>query len=207
METLSGSLELNLNIKSDSAVIYGGSFNPPHVGHIIILSYALSLLDGDFYVVTAANPPHKIVQIGFEKRFEWPKKTFSRFTNIQITDIERKLGGINYAIRTVDFFLNYYKNVTLLIGEDGLGNIERWYKYEELLSKVTFAIYPRTRDRSLYKRGKEILGSLYDKSIIELDTPLIEISSSEIRKRVKEGKSIVGMVVDEIIEEVERVYK
>ncbi len=207
MEIPSGSSELNLNIKSDSAVIYGGSFNPPHIGHIIILSYALSLSDGDFYVVTAANPPHKSLEVDFEKRFEWTKKTFSRFSNIQITDIERKLGGINYAIRTVDFFLNYYKNVTLLIGEDGLGNIEKWYKYDELLSKVTFAIYPRTRDGMLYKRGKEILGSLYDKSIIELDTPLIEISSSEIRKRVKEGKSIVGMVVDEIIEEVKRVYK
>ncbi len=207
METLSGSLELNLNIKSDTAVIYGGSFNPPHVGHIIILSYALNLLEGDFYVVTAANPPHKSVKIDFEKRFQWTRKTFSRFKEVQITDVEKRLGGINYAIRTVDFFLKYYKNVILLIGEDGLGNIEKWYKYEDLLSKAVFAVYPRTRDGSLYKRGREVLGEIYEKRIIELDTPLVEISSSEIRIRVKEGKSIIGMVVDEIIEEVEGTYK
>ncbi len=211
MEILYGLKELTSFSKSDTCVIFGGSFNPPHIGHTVILSYALDYFNADFYIIPTKTPPHKVVDIDFDKRFEWVMKSFKCFdtykkNQIFLWDLEKHIFGVNYAIKNVEYFRKYYSNTIILVGEDALGNIEKWYKYEELLNITTFAIYPRTRDGSLYKRGQQILGNLYS-NVIELrDFPLIEISSSDIRKRIVEGKSIIGFVDGEILEDVTNTY-
>jgi len=210
MEILYGLKELSSLTKNDTAVVFGSSFNPPHVGHIVIFNYALNFFDADFYIVPTNRPPHKKLAVPFEKRFDWAVKTYKVFSNVEkgifITDMERHIEGVNYAIHNVEYFLKYYKKVILLVGEDALGNIERWYKYDELLSKSTLAVYPRTRDGSLYKRGREVLGKLYDR-VFELNFPIVEVSSSEIRRFVREGKTIAGLVPKEIEDEVMEIYK
>jgi nicotinate-nucleotide adenylyltransferase len=210
MEILYGLKELNTLTKNDTAVVFGSSFNPPHVGHVVILNYALNYFDSDFYIVPTNVPPHKKLTVPFEKRFDWAVKTYKVFSDtnkaIFITDMERHIEGVNYAIHNVEYFLKYYKKVILLVGEDALGNIERWYRYDELLNKSTLAVYPRTRDGSLYKRGREVLGKLYNR-VLELNFPIVEVSSSEIRRFVREGKTITGLVPKEIEDEVIETYK
>ncbi|MGB9796041.1 nicotinate-nicotinamide nucleotide adenylyltransferase [Fervidobacterium riparium] len=210
MEILYGLRELNSLSKNDTAVLFGSSFNPPHLGHLVIFNYAFNYFDADFYILPTKNPPHKAINVPFEKRFEWAVKTFqvfkSQYKGLYITDLEKHIEGVNYAIYNVEYFLNYYRNVILLIGEDALGNIEKWFKYEELLRKSTLAVYPRTRDGRLYKRGHDVLGELYDK-VLELDFPIIEISSSDIRRFVREGKSITGLVPTEIEDDVIKTYQ
>ncbi|WP_249741792.1 nicotinate-nicotinamide nucleotide adenylyltransferase [Fervidobacterium pennivorans subsp. shakshaketiis] len=210
MEILYGLRELSSLTKNDTAVVFGSSFNPPHVGHIVICNYALNFFDADFYIVPTNVPPHKKLAVPFEKRFDWAVKTYRVFSDVDrgifITDMERHIEGVNYAIRNVEYFLKYYRKVILLVGEDALGNIERWYRYDELLSKSILAVYPRTRDGSLYKRGREVLGNLYDR-VLELNFPIVEVSSSEIRRFVREGKTITGLVPKEIEDEVRETYK
>ena len=210
MEILYGLKELTSFTKNDTAVVFGSSFNPPHVGHVVILNYALNYFDADFYIVPTNVPPHKKLAVPFEKRFDWAVKTYKVFSDtnkaIFITDMERHIEGVNYAIHNVEYFLKYYKKVILLVGEDALGNIERWYRYDELLNKSTLAVYPRTRDGSLYKRGREVLGKLYNR-VLELNFPIVEVSSSEIRRFVREGKTITGLVPKEIEDEVIETYK
>lgn len=210
MEILYGLKELNSLTKNDTAVVFGSSFNPPHVGHVVILNYALNYFDADFYIVPTNVPPHKKLAVPFEKRFDWAVKTYKVFSDtnkaIFITDMERHIEVVNYAIHNVEYFLKYYKKVILLVGEDALGNIERWYRYDELLNKSTLAVYPRTRDGSLYKRGREVLGNLYNR-VLELNFPIVEVSSSEIRRFVREGKTITGLVPKEIEDEVIETYK
>jgi len=210
MEILYGLKELNSLTKNDTAVVFGSSFNPPHVGHVVILNYALNYFDADFYIVPTNVPPHKKLAVPFEKRFDWAVKTYKVFSDtnkaIFITDMERHIEGVNYAIHNVEYFLKYYKKVILLVGEDALGNIERWYRYDELLNKSTLAVYPRTRDGRLYKRGREVLGKLYNR-VLELNFPIVEVSSSEIRRFVREGKTITGLVPKEIEDEVIETYK
>ncbi|MFN3327395.1 MAG: nicotinate (nicotinamide) nucleotide adenylyltransferase [Fervidobacterium pennivorans] len=210
MEILYGLKELNSLTKNDTTVVFGSSFNPPHVGHVVILNYALNYFDADFYIVPTNVPPHKKLAVPFEKRFDWAVKTYKVFSDtnkaIFITDMERHIEGVNYAIHNVEYFLKYYKKVILLVGEDALGNIERWYRYDELLNKSTLAVYPRTRDGSLYKRGREVLGKLYNR-VLELNFPIVEVSSSEIRRFVREGKTITGLVPKEIEDEVIGTYK
>jgi len=210
MEILYGLKELSSLTKNDTAVVFGSSFNPPHVGHIVIFNYALNFFDADFYIVPTNVPPHKKLAVPFEKRFDWAVKTYKIFSDVEkgifITDMERHIDGVNYAIHNVEYFLKYYKKVILLVGEDALGNIERWYRYDELLNKSILAVYPRTRDGSLYKRGREVLGKLYDR-VLELHFPIVEVSSSEIRRFVREGKTIAGLVPKEIEDEVRETYK
>jgi nicotinate-nucleotide adenylyltransferase len=210
MEILYGLKELTSFTKNDTAVVFGSSFNPPHVGHVVILNYALNYFDADFYIVPTNVPPHKKLAVPFEKRFDWAVKTYKVFSDtnkaIFITDMERHIEGVNYAIHNVEYFLKYYKKVILLVGEDALGNIERWYRYDELLNKSTLAVYPRTRDGNLYKRGREVLGKLYNR-VLELNFPIVEVSSSEIRRFVREGKTITGLVPKEIEDEVIETYK
>jgi len=207
MEILYGLRELNSLSKSKTAVVYGGSFNPPHFGHIAMLSYALDFFDADFYIVPTKTPPHKRVYVSFDERFNWASKVFSSFSkdNLFITDMENHIDGTNYAIRNVDYFIQYYEEVFLLVGEDALGNIETWYDYEKLLSLARLAVYPRTRDGNLYMRGKSVLGQLYSR-VLELNFPLFEVSSSDIRERIRAGKSIIGLVPECIREDVERIY-
>ncbi|ODN30963.1 nicotinate-nucleotide adenylyltransferase [Fervidobacterium thailandense] len=195
--------------RSNRALIFGGSFNPPHVGHVIILNYAIEDFDGDVFILPTHVPPHKVVDVPYEKRFQWARETFKvlRYPKLYLYDLEPHIQGVNYAIKNVEHFLSYYKEIVLLVGEDALGNIERWYEYERLLSLCRFLVYPRTRDGSLFARGKMILGELYDKSVVELNAPLIEISSSEIRERVRLGKSIVGMVPYDLLDDIESTLK
>ncbi|WP_448376726.1 nicotinate (nicotinamide) nucleotide adenylyltransferase [Fervidobacterium sp.] len=207
MEILYGLRELNLLSKSDTAIVFGSSFNPPHLGHLVIFNHALNYFNGDFYIVPTKVPPHKTLSVPFEKRFNWAIKTFEVFEyeNVYLSDMERHIEGVNYAIYNVEYFLKYYNNVVLLVGEDALGNIEKWYRYEELLRKSKLAVYPRTRDGKLYTRGREVLDELYS-SVIELDFPIVEISSSEIRKAVREGKSITGLVPKVIEKDIIETY-
>jgi len=158
----------------------------------------VNYFDADFYIVPTNVPPHKKLAVPFEKTFRLGGENIQSFSQtlikaIFITDMERHIEGVNYAIHNVEYFLKYYKKVILLVGEDALGNIERWYRYDELLNKSTLAVYPRTRDGSLYKRGREVLGKLYNR-VLELNFPIVEVSSSEIRRFVREGKTITGLV-------------
>ncbi|MEN3041826.1 MAG: nicotinate-nicotinamide nucleotide adenylyltransferase [Fervidobacterium sp.] len=209
MVILSGLKVLNSFSKSDTCVIFGGSFNPPHVAHTIVLSYAIDVFNADFYVLPTKTPPHKDVNIPFSKRFEWTEKSFSCFEkidNVFIWDLEKYIEGVNYAIRNVEEFSKYYKNIVLLVGEDALGNIENWYEYKRIFDMAFFAVYPRTRNGELYERGKRILGDYYSKVIELKNFPLLEISSSDIRKRIIQGKSIHGMVNENIIDDVVKTF-
>jgi len=198
------------NTKIERLGIFGGSFNPPHNGHIIIANYALEILKLDLLlVVPTFCPAHKPVSslAPFEKRYEWLRKIFRGNEKIFVSSFERDRGGVSYSIYTVDHFSRHYSTKPyFLVGEDVLSYIERWYRYEELLKKVHLVVYPRYCGKPYHERARKILGDLFD-DIIFLETPLVQISSTDIRKRVREGLSVNGMVPEVIMEEVKEVYR
>jgi len=193
-----------LNIKN-SLVIFGGSFNPPHNGHIIISQMVSELFkNSDFHIVPSSLPPHKEVEVPFGIRYELAKIAFKK-TGLFVSDIENKLGGISYAINTVNHYFKTYKNIFFLVGEDALNTIEKWYKYDELLSKVKMIVYPRYNNIEMIKRAEKALGEI-SSSIFMLNLPLIQISSTMIRERLKKKLSVYGFVPDELIPYLEEVY-
>ncbi|MBO8161436.1 MAG: nicotinate (nicotinamide) nucleotide adenylyltransferase [Thermosipho sp. (in: Bacteria)] len=193
-----------LNLEN-SIILFGGSFNPPHNGHVIIAQLVRELFKkAEMHVVVSSVPPHKEVNVPFGIRYELAKIAFKKL-NLHVSDIEHKLGGISYAINTVEHYRKTYSNVFYLVGEDALISLEKWYKYQELLSKIKMLVYPRFKDAEILRRAESVLGKLSD-SIYYLDLPLIQISSTIVRERLKKGLGVYGFVPDELIPYVEEVY-
>lgn len=204
--TQSGSDSTVLNTKNRIG-IFGGSFNPPHTGHLIISQYALEILKLDLlYIVPTYLPPHKPRDLApFDLRFHWCRITFTD-THVTVSDYEKTRQEVSYSLHTVLHFSQIHQTKPYFItGEDSLSYIERWYKYEELLKNCYFVVYPRYCNKPFHDHARDVLKRFYDE-IIFLEAPLIQISSSEVRKRIKEKRSIRGMVHPQIEEQVIEYY-
>nr|WP_041446443.1 nicotinate (nicotinamide) nucleotide adenylyltransferase [Pseudothermotoga thermarum] len=188
--------------------LFGGTFNPPHVGHIIIAQYAVEELELDLlYVIPTYKPWHKSEMLApFETRFNWCKVCFEN-EKIKISDFEKVRGETSYSIYVIEHFANLHQTKPFfIVGEDCLSYIEKWYRYNELFEKSHFVVYPRYCNRPYEQHAKTALGKLYE-TIIFLNAPLVQISSTEIRERIKKNKSIKGMVHPQIEKEVIDYFK
>ncbi|MCD6238575.1 MAG: nicotinate (nicotinamide) nucleotide adenylyltransferase [Thermotogae bacterium] len=185
--------------------IFGGSFNPPHLGHVLISMFVKEQFAFErFVIIPSYIPPHKENEkiATFEKRFEWLNRIFE-----DVSDIERRLGGKSYTLKT----LRYIKDETpdsklyLLIGEDSFHNLPTWHEYEKIFDLSDIIVYPRFCEKN-YMNDLKITLKKYWQRIIFLDTPLIQISSTLIRERVKEGKDVSHMLPASILEDVINTY-
>jgi nicotinate-nucleotide adenylyltransferase len=184
-------------------VLYGGSFNPPHIGHRIIAEYAYDYLKPNkFLIIPAVIPPHKLEEkniANFELRKKWCEITFPKERFI-VSDIENDLPKPSYTYQTVLKLKELYNDdIYLLIGEDSLINFHTWYKWKQLMNEVILVVYKRYSERLKFEN--------YKLPHIFLDSPLIEISSTDIRNRVKKGLSIYGMVSDDLVQEIKNTYR
>ncbi len=203
----SGSGSTALNTKSRIG-IFGGSFDPPHLGHLIVAESAIEELKLDLlYIIPTYLPPHKPNDLApFELRLEWCKITFDN-QRMFVSDYERTRQDISYSLYTVLHFSELHHTKPYFVtGEDCLSNIENWHRYKDLLSSCYFAVYPRYCNKPYEEHAKAVLKELYD-SIIFLNAPLIQISASDIRKRIKEKRSIKGMVHPSIEKKVIEYYQ
>ncbi len=180
--------------------IFGGAFNPVHNGHVTIAILSMEYLDLEkLLIVPTYDPPHRDPSIlaPFELRLNWLGKVFDGIKGIEVSDFEEKMGGKSYSFYTIEHFSELYgAKPYFIIGEDSAVNFEKWYRYEDLMEMATFAVYPRFRN----SRFEELKWRF--PSFVLMDLPLIEISSTEIRRRIREGRSIRGMVDSSIEEEV-----
>ncbi len=172
--------------------IYGGAFNPVHNGHIVLANLAKEHLNLDkLILVPTFIPPHRDSRIfaPFERRFRWLEIAFEDLEGFEISDYEKKKGGVSYSIETVRHFSETFGvKPFFIIGEDSAINFDKWYRYEELMEMANFAVYPRFRESRFDEIRKK-----FPKFIL-MDLPMIEISSTEIRRRISLGKPIRGMV-------------
>ena len=181
--------------------LYLGTFNPIHNGHITLANYFANIIDLDevWVVLTPQNPFKKNYNlIEDDYRLEMANNTFNHLKNIKVSDIEFKLDKPNYTIDTINRLSEDFPNkqFTLLIGEDNLANFHHWKDYSKILEVVEVFVYPRTTTINV---DNELINN---KKIKILDAPKIEISSDEIRKKMKEGvdiKSYLPKVVYEYI--------
>lgn len=206
MATLFGSETTTSSIMNRIG-IFGGTFSPPHVGHLIVAQYAMELLQLQIlYIVPTYKPPHRSNDIApFELRFDWCQKTFD-LKNVLVSDYEKVRGDVSYSLYTVNHFASEHScKPYFIVGEDALGYIETWYRYKDLLSSCHFVVYPRYCEKPYHEKAKTVLKELFEE-IIFLQAPLIELSATEIRKRVRQGKSIKGMVVAQIEDSVVDYY-
>lgn len=129
----------------ETIALFGGSFDPPHIGHKAIVDSLCNFKDVDKVIVmpTFLNPFKSKFYAPASLRVKWLKKIFKGYKKVEISGYEVEQKKAVASITTVKHLLKSYKKVYLVIGADNLASLEKWYKYDELKELVTFVIAPR----------------------------------------------------------------
>ena len=180
--------------------IYGGTFDPPHNGHINICKEFLNQLSLDtLYVMPAFVPPHKVV---FDNdtyvRYEMSKIAFGDISDkIIVSDLEIKRRGRSYTAETISYFVDYGDyDVYLLCGTDMFLTLDEWYKSSYIFKHSTIVHARRENDcdNELIEYKEAIYKEKYNAKILNLNIDVIELSSSEIRNMVNNEGDVRNFV-------------
>lgn len=169
--------------------IYGGTFNPPHRGHVESLQAVYEQAKPDrVLVIPASIPPHKELAAGSpdaEKRLELTRLAFKELPYAEVTDMELTRTGKSYTSNTVEELLRKYPDAELMLamGTDMFLSFETWHEYRYLIDNVTMLVFARREgeDEKIFKYG-EYLESKYGAKINYIMHDPLPISSSEIRR-------------------------
>lgn len=176
--------------------LYFGSFNPIHVGHLIISNYMVDSTDMDqvWFVVSPHNPlKDKNTLLADHHRLAMVKEAIDDNPKLRASAIEFSLQQPNYTVKTLLVLKEQYPEYEfiLIMGEDNLNSLHKWYNYEYLLEHYNIIVYPRisTLDGGQDVSAKNNLKSHPSITFLK-DVPLMNISSSYIRKSIKEGRDV-----------------
>ena len=187
--------------------IYGGSFNPMHIGHEKIVDYVLNNLNMDkIIIIPVGIPSHR--ENNLEQsytRLKICKEIFKGNKKIEVSDIEIKSEGKSYTYDTLLKLIDLYgenNEFFEIIGEDSLKSLKTWKNYEELLKICKFIVFRRKDDKSI-QIDEEFLNN---KNIIILENEYYDISSTEIRNMVKNNEDISAFVNKKVKKLIEKEY-
>lgn len=182
--------------------LYFGTFNPIHIGHLIIANYLVenSDLDEIWMVVTPHNPfKKKSTLLDNNHRFEMVYKATENYPKIKPSAIEFKLPQPNYTVHTLAHISDRYqdKEFCLIMGEDNLNSLHKWKNYETILEHHHIYVYPRITESSVK--------SQFDThpKIHKIAAPIVQISSKMIRKGIKDKKNIQPLLSKKVWEYVD----
>jgi nicotinate-nucleotide adenylyltransferase len=177
--------------------IFGGSFDPPHIGHLIIAELARRSLELDVvYLVPAYRPPHKAGKHAStaRDRLTMTKLSIKGNSGLRVSDIEIRRRGVSYTVDTVNAFQRRFpgSELFLIIGSDSLRQFHSWKEPEKILAHAKLAVYRRPgqgRKKPKFSRGK----------VLWIKGPMMELASSDVRERMLHGKSIHYMVRENVL--------
>ena len=192
--------------------IFGGAFDPVHKGHTQSLKYinGLKIIDEIQVIPNYASPHNKDIQTDEKHRLKMLDIAFKEIKNIRLNDIELKNKTKSYTYETLKSLKDTYpkKHLSLIIGLDSLYSFTTWKNWENILSLCSLLVLERKLNNSL-KLNKELESKLspdyedffsgYGKILI-LKNDLMNISSTDVRKKIKNNENLIEMVDDQVLE-------
>jgi nicotinate-nucleotide adenylyltransferase len=182
-----------------NAVIFSGSFNPIHIGHLAIANYVVEFTSADeiWFVVSPHNPfKSKCELADFRHRLNMVRIAFEGLgLSASVSDIENTLPQPSYTINTVDALAEKYpdKQWSLLIGADNLSSFHLWKDAAKIIEHHQLLVYPRA--------GFDNDDELYEKNnAVKLNAPIIEISSTFIRNNIIKGHNLRALLPKGVFE-------
>lgn len=180
--------------------ILGGTFDPVHLGHLIMASYALDEFNLDKIVfVPNGNPPHKTAKSYKEHRLNMTKFVTSYNKKFEVCDFEILKDEPSYTIDTVRHLKNNGDEIYFIIGADSFYYLETWRNFDELKKECYFIAFDRISDiKTSFEDDIKKFNEKYDAKVLGAKMPFIDISSTTIRNRVKNKKSIEFLTLKEV---------
>ena len=175
------------DLKKKGIGIFGGSFDPPHLGHVKICKVCLKelKLKKIFWVVTKKNPFKKKTLFPLHKRINMSKKALKNSKKIKVLYLEREVKS-SRTIDIIKYFIvkKNYTNTYLILGSDNLLNFHKWTSWKKVVKLTKLVVFS---GQGYDKKGKKskIVKYLNKKNIIFIKNKPINISSTEIRKKAK----------------------
>ncbi|WP_213422900.1 nicotinate-nucleotide adenylyltransferase [Bhargavaea massiliensis] len=173
--------------------ILGGTFNPPHVGHLMIAEGVRDAEDLDeIRFMPNAIPPHKIKEGDAEpwQRLEMTKLAIRGNPDFTVESIEVESGGVSYTSRTLDLLRERESgsDFSFIIGGDSIEHLHTWYDIDSLMDKVQFIGVPRPGSSASGRYPVRMVG-----------IPQIDLSSTLLREKLKAGRSVKYLIPDPVI--------
>lgn len=184
--------------------LMGGTFNPIHLGHLLISEYIRDNFPLDKIIfIPSGNPPHKNwgELIATKHRYNMSLLATGSNQYFDVSSLEINRQGKSYTVDTINEFKSTYPNdeFYFIIGGDTLYELTKWHDYNKLFSITNFIVIDRPGFENIEILDKiEDLNRVYGASIFYIKGPLIDISSTQIRQNLKHNKSIKYLVPKEV---------
>ncbi|MBM55394.1 MAG: nicotinic acid mononucleotide adenylyltransferase [Euryarchaeota archaeon] len=189
--------------------LYFGSFNPIHLGHLVIANHMVNRADLDeVWMVVTPTSPFKLDDelISEEQRLQMVRLAVAENSCIYPSDVEFHLPRPNYTANTLKYLRYEHPQIefSVIIGEDNFDNLHRWEEYEDIISNHRILVYPRRvnspnipPDSAPNKGGQTVVGK--DQVVVFTEAPMIAISSSYIREAILDKQDIQYLLPDPVI--------
>lgn len=187
--------------------IFGGTFNPPHMGHLGLVTAIADKMKLDrVLIIPASVPPHKHISnlAGSRDRLEMCRLAFGGDVRFFVSDTELKRAGKSYTYDTLCELREEYPNAELflIVGSDMLATFDEWYRYHDILMMSTLCAASR-------KHGyvPQLEGRFTDEErakIKFIEIPVLEISSTLIRRKLSERENTHGLLSDSVREYIDK---
>jgi nicotinate-nucleotide adenylyltransferase len=177
--------------------VFGGTFDPPHIGHLLLAGDARDALRLDRLIfVPASAQPLKVETPAIASprdRLEMVRLAVADDANYQVDDAEIDRKGLSFTVDTLEHLSARYKGAELflLLGQDTLESFAKWKSPERIRELATLAVMQRAGGIGSLKSGGP-------KGVVAVSTRRVDVSSTEIRERVRAGKSIKGFVPESV---------
>jgi len=178
--------------------LYFGTFNPIHIGHLIIANHMVefSTLDEVWFVITPQSPfKTKQTLLDDHHRYQMVYEAVQDYPKLKPSTIEFNLPQPNYTVNTLIHLEEQFgkeHQFSLIMGEDNLKSFHKWKNYETLLENYSIYVYPRISEGTLEHQFKD------HPKVHRVNAPIMEISSTFIRKSHKEGKNIKALLPEAV---------
>jgi nicotinate-nucleotide adenylyltransferase len=173
--------------------LYFGTFNPIHIGHLVIANHLAEYSDlNQIWFVVTPQSPFKIKQSMLDnyQRLEMVYRATKEYDKLKPSDIEFNLPQPNYTVNTLAYLQEKYPKheFSLIMGEDNLKGFHKWKNYEWILLNHKIYVYPRLSEGIVETKFED------HPNIQKVDAPIMELSSTFIRNAIKQGKNVKPML-------------
>lgn len=189
--------------------LYFGTYNPIHVGHLVIANYMADYTDLDqvWLVVSPQNPlKEKSTLLADHHRLELVRIAIDDNDKLSVSDIEFRLPKPSYTVTTIAHLREKYPQheFALIMGEDNLRTLHKWFNHDYLLKNHTIYVYPRVlttqEEAEVVSIGKETINefAVHPNVVICDDAPVMKVSASFIRNAIREGNDVRYLLTEPV---------